>query len=138
MKKTGLLIVLIFLWACSSSKKILVKPVFEVLTMQDNGGANINFFEIISEPSEIAMLMGDENLKNKIKKEDIQTSSFVLLNLGEKNSGGYTIGVDRVEETPENIIIYTKENKPNEMVTTVMSYPYSVIKINSKKEILIK
>lgn len=138
MKKLGLVVVLTFLWACSGSKKTVVKPIFEVLTMQDNGGANINFFEIISEPSEISMLMGDENLKNKIKREDIKTSNFVLLNLGEKSSGGYTIGIDRVEETPENIIIYTIENKPNGMVTTVMSYPYSVVKINSKKDILIK
>jgi hypothetical protein len=36
------------------------------LTQQSNGGASIRFFEILSEPNQIAMLQNDENLKIKL------------------------------------------------------------------------
>ena len=138
MKKVLSVVALAFLLSCSTNKNLANKPLFEVLTVQENGGANINFYEIISEPSEIPMLIGDENLKHKIKADDIKKSNFILLNLGEKNYGGFTIIVEKVEETPENIIVYTKEVKPQGMATTVITYPYTVVKINSKKPIIIK
>ncbi len=138
INKISLYFLFALLVACSGVKNNSNKPLYEILTIQDNGGANINFYEIISEPNEISMLIGDENLKHKIKSDDIKTSNFILLNLGEKNYGGFTITVERVEETPENIIVYTKEIKPQGMSTDVISYPYTVVKINSKKPIIIK
>lgn len=128
---------------CSSSKPTTAtgeKKLYEVLTQQEFGGGNIRFFEIVSDEKEINMLLNDEYLAGKISRADIKTSNFVILNMGEKRSGGYAIGVDRVEETPENIIVYVKETGPGpeEMVTTVISYPYAVVKINSKKPIIIE
>jgi hypothetical protein len=43
-------------------------------------------------------------------------------------------------ETKENIIINVKESspEPGSMVTQVITYPFCVVKINSKKEIIIK
>jgi len=40
-----------------------------VLTQQAHGGANIRFFEILSEPNEIKMFQNDEDLKNKINSK---------------------------------------------------------------------
>ena len=86
------------------------------------------------------MLQSDENLKNKISANDIQTSNFVILNMGEKNTGGYKIGVENVVETDKNIIITVKETIPipGGMVTQVFTNPFCVVRINSKKEIIIK
>jgi major membrane immunogen (membrane-anchored lipoprotein) len=142
MKKAGLIILILLLASCSTSsiKSTATKPLYEVLTQQTDGGASIRFFEILTEEKEIAMLMNDENLKNKIKTNDILTSNFVVLNMGEKTTGGYKIGIEKVEETDKSIIITIKETipDPNSMVTQVISYPYSIVKINSKKEIIIK
>ena len=115
-------------------------PLFEVLTQQSDGGASIRFFEILSEPNEIRMLQNDENLKNKISPNDIQNSNFIVLNMGEKTTGGYKIGVDTVMETDKNIIITVKETipEPGGMVTQAFTNPFCVVKINSKKEIIIK
>jgi hypothetical protein len=124
-----------------SSPKITDKKVlYEVLTQQSNGGANIRFFEILSEPKELKMLQNDQNLRKKISPNDIQNSNFVILNMGEKATGGYSIGVDSVLETDNNIIITVKDNnpKPGDMVTQVITYPFCVVKINSKKDIVIK
>jgi hypothetical protein len=86
------------------------------------------------------MLQNDEKLKNKIKPADIQTSNFIVLNMGEKTSGGYKIGIESAVETDKNIIITIKETAPESgaMVTQEITTPYSIVKINSKKEIIIK
>ncbi len=141
MKKLALSLMTLFLFSCSSTKTdTSSKPLYEVLTEQNNGGADIRFFEILTEEKEIKMLQGDENLKNKIKPDDINKANFVILNLGEKSSGGHSIEVVKAEETATQIILTIKENapKPGEMTMTVMSNPYTIVKVNSKKEIVIK
>jgi hypothetical protein len=141
MKKVVSTLLTLVLVSCSSTiKQTENKSLFEVLTQQPDGGANIRFFEILSEPNEIAMLQNDEKLKNKIHTNDIQTSNFIVLNMGEKTTAGYQIGVESVVETDKNIILTIKETvpEPDAMVSQVVTYPYCIVRINSKKEIIIK
>lgn len=142
MKKVVLFILNLILVSCgaSSSKTSGTNVLYEVLTQQADGGASIRFFEILSEENEIAMLKNDEKLKEKIKPNDIQISNFVVLNMGEKTSGGYKISIESVVETDKNIVISVKETAPESgsMVTQEITTPYCVVKINSKKEIIIK
>lgn len=142
MKKAVLFILTLILVSCgaSSSKNSGTNALYEVLTQQATGGASIRFFEILSEENEIAMLQNDEKLKDKIEPNDIQTSNFIILNMGEKTSGGYKIGIESVEETDKNIIISVKETAPESgsMVTQEITTPYCVVRINSKKEIILK
>ena len=128
---------LIFLISCSSSK-IQVKPLYEILAQKISGGASIPFFEIITEPNEFGMIKNDPELKKKIKANDIQTANFLILNIGEKPSGGYSIEIENVVETEKNIIITTRQIKPqaNQNVTFDITSPFLVVKINSKKEII--
>ncbi len=142
MKKIIVSLVAVALVSCGATvtKSSDKSSLYEVLTQQTNGGASIRFFEILSEPNEIAMLQNDENLKNKISQNDIQTSNFIVLNMGEKTSGGYSIGIDTVVETDKNIVITIKETspEPGSMVTQAFTNPFCVVKINSKKEIIFK
>ena len=142
MKRIISLILTLILVSCgaSSSKKSEVNSLYEVLTQQTDGGASIRFFEILTEKNEIAMLQNDEKLIDKIKPNDIQTSNFVVLNMGEKTSAGYKINIESVVETEKNIIITIKEIIPGKgsVTTQEITTPYCVVKINSKKEIIIK
>jgi hypothetical protein len=142
MKKIIVSLVALALFSCgaTTTKSSDKNSLYEVLTQQTNGGASIRFFEILSEPNEIAMLQNDENLKNKISPNDIQTSNFLVLNMGEKTSGGYSIGIDSVVETDKNIVITIKETspEPGSMVTQAFTNPFCVVKINSKKDIIFK
>lgn len=136
-----MVVLILVLMSCSSSKTPTKSTsLFEVLTQQPTGGANIQFYEILSEPREIAMLLNDDHLKKKVKLTDVKYSNFMVLNMGEKPTGGYKIGVANVEETDKNIIITVKETAPeaNAMVTQGFTTPYCIVKINSKKEILVK
>ncbi|NDP27769.1 MAG: protease complex subunit PrcB family protein [Flavobacterium sp.] len=141
MKKAVLLLLTLFLFSCgaSSTKTSGIHPLYEILTQQADGGASIRFFEILTEEKEISMLQNDEQLKNKIQPNDIQTSNFAILNMGEKTSGGYKIGIESAVETEKNIIITVKETAPaHSSMTQEITTPYCVVKINSKKEIIIK
>ena len=142
MKKVVLILATIVLASCGSSsiKKTDSKPLYEVLTQQTDGGANIRFFEILSEPNEIAMLQNDDKLKNKIKPDDIKTSNFIVFNMGEKTAEGYKINIESAVETEKNIIITVKEITPesNTIGTQEVKMPYCIVKINSKKDIIIK
>lgn len=131
---------ILLLVSCGASKSASDKKLYEVLTEQGDGGGNIRFFEILSEPKEIAMIQNDENLRKKITSDDLKNSNFLILNMGEKNSGGYSISVESVVETADKIIVTVKETAPNpgDMVTQNITYPYCIVKINSKKEIAVK
>ena len=142
MKNVILSLFAISLVSCSSAsiKTVETNKLYEVLSQESYGGASIRFFEILSLPEEIKMLQQDENLKNKISPTDIQKSNFIILNMGEKTSGGYSIGIDNVVETEKNIVVTVKENVPatGSMATQALTNPFCVVKINSKKEIIIK
>lgn len=142
MRKAALLLLTLILFSCgaSSTKTSGSNALYEVLTQQSDGGASIRFFEILSEENEIKMLQNDEILKDRIKLSDIQTSNFLVLNMGEKTSGGFKIGIESAVETDKNIIITIKETTPESgsVVSQDITTPYCVVKINSKKEIIIK
>lgn len=140
MKKIISVLAVFALVSCGAKKTSDPKALYEVLTEQSDGGGNIKFFEILTEPNEIKMLENDPLLASKMKQTDISNSNYVILNMGEKNTGGYSIGVEKVEETDKNIIITVKENNPaaDAMVMQVITYPYTVVKIHSKKDIIIK
>ena len=140
MKKVILVLAVFVLISCGAKKTSDSSALYEVLTTQSDGGGNIKFYEILTEPNEIKMLENDPLLADKMKQADITNSNYVILNMGEKNTGGYSIGVEKVEETDKNIIITVKENSPapDAMTMQVITYPYTVVKIHSKKEIIIK
>lgn len=140
MKKVISVLAVFVLISCGAKKTTDSKALYEILTQQSDGGGNIKFFEILTEPNEIVMLQNDPLLKDKMKQDDISGSNYVILNMGQKNTGGYSIDVEKVEETDSNIIITVKENNPapDAMLMQVITYPYTVIKVNSKKEIIIK
>jgi hypothetical protein len=138
--KKGVFIFLSFLLiACGSKPKgNEPKPLYEILSQQTDGGASIRFFEILTEAREIKMLQNDDDLKNKIDANDIANSNFVILNMGEQTTTGYTITIEKVEETADKISITTRDQNPKEegvKENDVFYYPYTIVKINSKKAI---
>ncbi len=142
MKKGLSILIILFLIGCGTKRSVTEsKPLFEILTTQEDGGATIRFFEILTEEKEIKMLQNDALLKNKISAQDLNTANFVILNMGEKNTLGHTIDVKSVEETQDKIIITVRDVAPKTAGVAeheIFYYPYSILKINSKKEISIQ
>ena len=140
MKKVVLILSVLLIAACSSTKTKDTGALYSVLVSSDYGGGNFQFYEIFTEAKEFKMLLGDDELKKLVQPNDINTSNFILLNMGEKTTGGYSIEVVKVEELSDKIIVTVKENSPKsgDNVTDAITNPYAVVKINSKKPIEIK
>lgn len=141
MKKIlPILIALVVLNSCSSTKKTTENQLYKVLVSSEYGGGNFRFYEIITDQKEFKMLLGDEEIRKFIQPDDIKTANFILVNLGEKNNGGYGIEVENVVEQTDKIVVSIKETEPKKdsNVTMALTNPYAVIKINSKKPIEIK
>lgn len=136
-------ITLIFLAtiACKSTSTINSKnKLYEILYQGEIGGESYNFYEIISNEKDFRKVLSDELILNKVKKDDIKIANFLYLSLGEKNTGGYTISVSTVEELNDKIIVTVIKTNPfpDSMVTNAFTYPFCIVKINSKKIIEIK
>ncbi len=141
MKKLISIFIIVLLYSCSSNKNAATKPLYEVLLINNDGGANIKFYEVLTEPKEIKMLLGDHILRKKIKSSDINESNFVILNTGPTLETSNRVVIEKVIETPTQIEVYIKDNQKN--IDALQTdddtlYPYSVVKINSKKPIVIK
>ena len=141
MRKVIPAVLVLFLVSCSSTKTVVNKPLYEVLTTNNDGGAHIKFYEILTEPKEIMMLLGDESLRKKIKKDDTNNSSFIILNSGPTKESYNRVKVEKVVETDTAILVYVKDTQKSteeNLADESISYPYTIIKINSKKPIVIK
>lgn len=139
IKKLCSILLVITLFSCSSSKQpIISEPMYDVLFGSDYGGASFQFYEIVSDEKEFNILLTDDMIKPYVKKEDIETCNFILVNMGEKKSGGYTLEVQKVEELSDKIIVTLKEVEPKGIATMAVTKPCYVIKIKSKKPIEIK
>ncbi len=136
MKKIILLLFTIIFCACSS-----VKPPessftsYDILYSREQDGATFQFYEIITEESEFQMLLKDPIISPYLNKSDIQTCNFILVNLGEKSSGGWTIKVEKVKIVKDKVEVVIKEIPPKGIATTVMTTPNFVLRIKSKKPI---
>ena len=139
--KLQLLLLCLTIVACSTQKGNGKHPLYDTLWSSNEGGASIKFYEILSEPKEIKMLLNDPLLNKKIKEEDIEKCNFIILNMGSLPKGNYSIQVNKVVENPNDITVYISEtipqplNKEDELENVA---PYTIVKINSKKNILIK
>ena len=141
MKKYLSLIVIVLLYSCSSTKSTVNRPLYEVLAVNNTGGANIKFYETLTEPKEINMLLGDEALRKMIKAKDIAESNFLILNAGPTKESYNRVKVEKVIETATEIEVYLKDTQKiieSTQQDDTTNYPYSVVKINSKKPIVIK
>ncbi len=131
---------LVFLIFGSFTIRAQDKKAYETLTQQEDGGGPIRFYEILTEAKELVMLENDPHLKNKIKPRDSAIANFVILNMGEKKGRGYLIGVQKIEETSSQIIITVEDISPKKesILEDESYYPYTILKVYSKKELLIK
>lgn len=76
-----------------------------------------------------------------VATEDVDFSNHkvLLVDMGQRNSGGYEIAVEQVEDHPDYVAAKVKLSKPAEdcIVSAVLSNPYQFIQITTRKEVLV-
>ena len=93
-----------------------------------------NNYEIMNEPPQ-DISFDDKNRGTEVI--EYNNEYYVIIKMGEKNSGGYSIKVTDVKIDKPNVTIHVKENEPPEgsMVTMAFTYPYTVVKFDFKPNV---
>jgi len=131
------------LWHCGASKnKSNTHVLYDVLTQQPDGGGNLHFYEILTQDKEIHMLLNDPNLEHKVKPDDVKYANFIVFNLGGQNTPGWLLKIVNARETEDSIILSIEEVAPKKSdyhyLPDELVYPYCVVRVNSKKNIIIE
>ena len=61
--------------------------------------------------------------------------------MGPRNTGGYSVNVDKIAEEENRIVVFVTESSPGKdcIVTQAITYPYQIVKIKkTDKEIVFK
>lgn len=151
MKKIILVPFAILLFSCNSSKapsdsvngtvieNRQTKKLYSVLSESAYQGKESKSYEVIKDSESLLKLYRSVN-DEQIPRIDFSKERIVALFLGQKNSGGYAIKVEDVVEKGGKIYVSVKEIAPKsgEMATMAITNPYTFVKINSNKEIILQ
>lgn len=140
--KTVIIFSLAFiLFSCKSSKKIYINTEFEEIYTSQIGGKEEFGFEHITSNEDYLYLVERLNLQevenDKMLELDFSKNDVVVIYLGQRNTGGYSISVDSLYWQDSILNIETIITKPGkgENVTMVITTPYCVVSIPKAKEI---
>lgn len=133
MKKIVALFSLMVLFACGSSKS--TKSIsYQVLTDSGYLGKKTQSYEVIDNHEDLKKVYAvvkDELVPNI----DFAKSRVVALFMGEKNTGGYTIGIESVRQEKGKVIVKVKKTYPDGMATMALTQPYMIAKIDTTRKI---
>jgi PrcB C-terminal len=126
------------------SKQLMQETIpFQILAQDTYGGYTDSKFMVIEDNKSLTEVF---NLLNKSRLPELEIPAInfkeelvIALFLGEKNSGGYAITVEQVLDKNNKVyIVYNVESpKTGDMVASVMTQPFSIIKIpKTAKEIV--
>ncbi len=142
MKKIYLIPVLILILSCAnmknSSKNSNEKTgLYTTLLISDIYGRENEMNLIINNQTELEDLYYSVN-SQEVPKVDFSTNQVIALFLGTKNTGGFSISVNRVEEESGKLVVYKKVESPKGMATMALTNPFVIVEIHSKKEIIFR
>lgn len=130
-------IAILFLTGCKSAGITQTKPIEKELAYEIlEQGSHSNFLEkeniLISDRQVLEEVYNTLNRtidpKKSIPHIDFSENVAVISCMGEKRTGGFSIGIDSIILSEKNIIIHLKEVSPSpgEMVLTVLTSPYVI------------
>jgi len=141
--------IIFFSTSCSSGINKNNKPLqqstvaFETLKQDVYGGMVASKFMIIKNEKDLDLVYSSINKSRTPELEmptiDFDKETIIALFLGEKNSGGHSIAVEQIMNVNDkvNVVYRITSPKAGEMVTSVMTQPYCIIKIpKTSKEIV--
>lgn len=144
MKKVVCYLSVIFLFSCAgknikNAQANSSSNSFEIIYQNSNSSIPKKSYRVIRNVEDFRAFFISMK-EEKIPNIDFSNSNVLLLNMGKKNTGGYSVVPEKIIEDNGKLIMMIKETYPKkgDMVTMAVTNPVCIVKINSKKEILIK
>lgn len=122
--------------SCKSVKTI---PVEDLELLSSSGYSEFNQAEQMVIKSDVGLRTAYNHIltKQAVPQLDWNKQQVVLLAMGEKNTGGYNIAIEKVVESDKEILIYYKTSGPKkgDMVTQAFTAPYVLYTIDNEKDL---
>ena len=143
MTKITSFIVLLLISCTTTPKPVVLNTSFSTIYKNSNGGAeNASYLHITNNEDYIKLietLKIDESEFNQLVTVNFKENDVVVLNQGQKKSGGFSIDVAAINWENDTLLIKKLEIAPNkgDIVTMVLTSPYCITIIPKTKNIRI-
>ncbi|MQP53488.1 MULTISPECIES: protease complex subunit PrcB family protein [unclassified Flavobacterium] len=129
--------------SCSPPKKIMDTTFTIIYNNQIGGSENAGHMVIQDNESYIQFIESlklEETQFANFLKVDFKKKNVLVLNQGQKNSGGYEITIESIVNDNNTIIVKKKETGPKkgEMATSVITTPYCIALIPKGNKIIVE
>jgi hypothetical protein len=139
MRKIAMVSALVItLFSCSMQKSAdgTGTSNFEVLKQEGYGGMEAASNQVIKSQSELNRLYKELSIE-QVPQVDFKAKNVVALFMGQKSTGGFSIGIDRVTVKGETADVKIIQKFPGEkaMVTMALTTPYCIAVIPKTKNV---
>lgn len=110
---------------------------FEILKQETYGGRETESHEVITSQQQLNALYKELN-QEATPAIDFSKRQIVALFMGQKTSGGYSIGVKSVAINGDTAIITVTKTSPEGMATSALTQPYCLVSIAKTKNVMVK
>lgn len=131
MKKfTFLFLALITIIACGTQKNAVNGDMagnsnFEIIKQDAYNGRELESHTIITNKEELDALYRELNIEFA-RPIDFTKENVIALFMGQRSSGGYGVGIQKVIEKKDKVIVRRNYTEPDGVATAVMTAPYCV------------
>lgn len=134
MKKTiltiGIIIPLIFAASLAfTDNMILGNEKGEGKQIAQSGSIPMNAIDIDKAPEQVKEWAQDKLRKEGKYVKTIGDRTYLLVAWGQKNTGGYVVNIDSVEQRDGKVVAAVSYKEPEGMVIQVITYPYALVSI---------
>lgn len=143
MTKLSSFVVLLLISCATTPKSVVLNQTFSTIYKSSNGGPeNAGYLHITNNEDYIKYietLKIDESEFNQLVTTNFKENDVIILNQGQKTSGGFSIDVEAINWENETLLIKKLETAPNkgDIVTMVLTSPYCITIIPKAKNIKI-
>lgn len=148
MKKLALIFATILMIGCKTSNSVNDKTTakkestaptidYKVVGKSEYGGRDKQSYIVIGTSEEFKILTLEVGIEDA-PEIDFTNKMAVIIFLGLRNSGGYSIDVDSVYAKETSLMIKTKTTSPSGMATTAMTNPYVIVEVPVYEEVIVE
>lgn len=132
-------VLLTIITACTTKQGVATTSdkAYTVLKQGEYGGRETKSHEVVTSQAQLATLYKELNIE-EVPAVDFSKYNVVALFMGQKNSGGYTIGIKSVTFDGNTATVNTKETAPEGMATMAITNPYCIATITKTKNVTVK
>jgi hypothetical protein len=107
---------------------------YKVLKQEAYGGREAEANIVIKSQTDLNNVY-DELGIGDAPKIDFSKQTVAVLFMGQKSSGGYSIGIENIKDNGQSVTISINKKSPEGMATMALSQPYCIVSISTTKPV---